>query len=50
LGSPSAQLLAKEFHRAYNPVSFQKVLDILKGRSSTAGFWEKETMSKGIGL
>jgi hypothetical protein len=49
LGSPSAQLPAKEFHREYNPVSFQKVLDILKGRSNIAGFWEKETISKGIG-
>jgi hypothetical protein len=50
LGSPSAQLRAKEFHREYNPVSCQNVLDILKGRSSIMSFLEKETMSKGIGL
>jgi len=49
LGSPSTQLPAKEFHRGYNPVSLQKVLDILKGRSSIENFLAKETMSKGIG-
>jgi hypothetical protein len=50
LGSPWAQLPAKEFHTEYNPVSFQKVLDILKSRSNIENFFEKETMSTGIGL